>query len=259
MQKRELHMKKKKQFAVLADFYDRLNGADYNMYADYIENVFKVHGNGRESLLLDLACGTGKLTEELALRGYDMIGADISEEMLTVAVSRAYQKNLSILYLKQDMRNFELYGTVDCIICSLDGVSYITETNDVKKCFKLIYNYLNPGALFIFDINSAYRFKEIFAKRDFFLADDGVYLGWKNEFDPKKGFCDFILTVFTENPDGSYEKKEEVQREKMWEKDELCILLQDCGLEVVNVYGDLNMRKVIPTDEKWYFVCRRMI
>ncbi len=249
-------MKKNKQFTVLAEYYDRFNGADYVGYADYVEKVFKTHGSGRESLLLDLACGTGRLTETLAERGYDMIGADVSEEMLSLAMSRAYEKKLGILYLKQDMRKFELYGTVDAVICSLDGISYLTERQDAKKCFKLIYNYLNPGALFLFDINSVYRFKEVFTKRDFFLEEDGVYLGWKSELDEKNNTCDFNLTFFIENGNGGYVKEEELQRERVWDKKELCDCLNECGLEIVAVYGGFDMHKAEEKDEKWYFVCR---
>lgn len=249
-------MKKNKQFTVLAEYYDLFNGADYSGYADYVERVFKAHGSGNEELLLDLACGTGRLTEELSERGYDMIGADVSEEMLSLAMSRAYEKEQGILYLKQDMRSFELYGTVDAVICSLDGISYLTEISDVKKCFKLIYNYLNPGALFLFDINSVYRFKEILSKRDFFLEEDGVYLGWKSELDEKSGVCEFDLTFFIEDGSGGYVREEELQRERVWEKDGLCELLNECGLETLAVYGGFDMHDAVETDEKWYFVCR---
>jgi 2-polyprenyl-3-methyl-5-hydroxy-6-metoxy-1,4-benzoquinol methylase len=247
---------KKSQFTALAEYYDRLNGADYKEYANYIEKVFKKHGSGKENLILDLACGTGALTEALCQRGYDMIGADISDEMLSLALSSAFSKSLNILYLKQDMTAFELYGTVDAIICALDGISYLEKREDVLKCFKLIRNYLNPGALFLFDVNSAYRFKEIFAKQDFFVSDGGVYLGWKNNFSAKTGKCDFLLTLFVENKDGSYTKKEEIQTEKMWEMSELSEIISESGLELLTVYGGPDMKDVKDDSEKWYFVCR---
>jgi len=249
-------MKRNKQFTVLAEYYDRLNGADYKTYADLVERVLKKYGSGKESLLFDLACGTGRLTEALAEKGYDMIGADISEEMLMLAMSRAYEKEQSILYLKQDMRSFELYGTVDAVICSLDGISYLTDTEDLRKCFSLVRNYLDPGALFIFDINSVYRFKEVFLKRDFFLEDDGVYLGWRSELNEKNPVCDFLLTFFIQNEDGSFTKKEELQSERVWEKNDLSELLRECGLQVIDVLGGFDMHPATDTDEKWYFICR---
>lgn len=249
-------MKKTKQFAVLAEYYDRFNGADYGAYADYTERVLKTYGSGSESLILDLACGTGRLTEALAERGYDMIGADISEEMLSVAASSAREKGLDILYLNQDMRSFELYGTVSAAVCTLDGISYLTDKRDAEKCFKLISNYLDPGALFLFDINSVYRFKEVLSKRDFFLSEDGVYLGWRSELDEKRGICELLLTFFIENASGGYTKKEETQSERVWELDELSDTLKKCGLTVIDVFGGLDMHKANDTDEKWYFVCR---
>lgn len=248
--------KSQEQFAVLSSYYDLFNGADYAGYADYIEKVFKTYGSGQESLILDLACGTGRLTEELSDRGYDMIGADISEEMLSLAMSRSYERERQILYLNQDMREFELYGTVDAIICSLDGISYLTEKADAEKCFKLIRNYLNPGALFLFDINSVYRFKEILSKRDYFLDEDGVYLGWKSSLDDKKSICELSLTFFVETENGDYIKKEETQVERVWEKAEITETLERCGLEVIDVFGGFDMQKATETDEKWYFVCR---
>ena len=256
-----MHMNRKRrhrqeQFTVLADYYDRFNGADYAAYADYIEKIFKTYGSGRESLILDLACGTGRLTEELSDRGYDMIGADVSEEMLSIALSRSYEKERRILYLNQDMRSFELYGTVDAVICSLDGISYLTERSDAEKCLKLIRNYLNPGALFLFDINSVYRFKEVLCGRDFFLEEDGAYLGWRSSIDEKQQVCDLSLTFFTENEDGTFTKKEETQSERIWDKDELCKCITDCGLEVCDIFGGFDMHKATKSDEKWFFVCR---
>ncbi len=244
------------QFTVLAEYYDRLNGADYGEYAKFIVQVFEKYGSGNESLLLDLGCGTGSLTLELAEMGYDMIGADISPDMLTVALDRAYDAEKSILYLNQDMRDFELYGTVQGIICSLDGINYLQTADDVKKCFKLVRNYLEPGSLFIFDVNSEYRFKEIFAKQDFFLEDEGVYMGWKNAFDEKNGACEMDLTLFVKNEDGTYDKYEETQTEKLWTDAELDAMLTECGLEILDVFSGFDMRRAEKNDEKRFYVVR---
>ncbi len=247
-------MSNEPQFTALSAYYDRLNGADYKKYASFIEKVFRKHGSGKESLLLDLACGTGKLTCELASRGFDMIGADISLEMLNVARDRAYDAELGVLWLCQDMREFELYGTVDAIICSLDGVSYLPEREDVLSCFKLVRNYLNPGALFIFDINSVYRLREILDGREYFIDDGDVCLGWHSEVNGD--FCDFYLTLFNQGDDGRYSKRTELQSERILEKEELIQIISDSGLELVSVYSDFNMSDSDGKEEKWYFVCR---
>ena len=194
------------QFTALAEYYDKLNGADYKLYADYIEKCINKFGREDTSLVLDLGCGTGSLTLELANRGYDMIGADISAEMLNIAMDRAHDAEKSILYLMQDMRCFELYGTVGAIICSLDGISYLESEDDIIKTFKLVKNYLDPGGIFIFDINTPWKFRHVFADRDFFLEDEKgeVYLGWRNQLCESDGICNFHLTLFIKNEDGTY-------------------------------------------------------
>ncbi len=246
----------KKQFTALSRVYDELNGADYRAYARYIKKIFSVYGTGGERLLLDLACGTGKLTSELARDGFDMIGADISPDMLSEALAGALDEGLDILYLCQDMRCFELYGTVDAVICALDGVNYLTKREDVLDCFKLVRNYLNPGALFLFDVNSEYRFREVLSRRDYFLEGEGIYLGWRSSFHPKSGLCNFYLTIFKEDRDGRYIKSEEIQTEKLWEDGELAEIIAESGMELVDVFSGFDMKKPDKRSEKRYYVCR---
>lgn len=253
-------MKQKKQFTELAEYYDKLNGADFSGYADKLCEVMNGYGIPNSSLVLELGCGTGSLTLELASRGYDMIGADISCEMLNIAMRRAAESGANILYLLQDMRSFELYGTVGAVICANDGMNYLTSEADVLKCMKLVRNYLDPDGLFIFDVNTPWRFREVFAKRDFFF-DDGsgeVYMGWRSQFDDESGECDFWLTLFTRNEDGSYTKREEQQREKLWTMSELTKCIEVSGLELLGVYSSLGgaVASENSGEEKWYFVCR---
>ncbi|MCL2774345.1 MAG: class I SAM-dependent methyltransferase, partial [Oscillospiraceae bacterium] len=167
-----------KQFSVLAQYYDILNyNADYKKVADYIEDVFIIYGKSPE-LVLDLACGTGSLTVELDKRGYDMIGLDSSPEMLSVA----YAQKPNILWINQDMCGFELYGTVDAVVCCFDSLNYILDEEKIDKCFGLVRNYLNPGGLFIFDVNSKYKFENIYANNDIVLENSGVFCSWQNSY-----------------------------------------------------------------------------
>lgn len=249
-------MKRNGQFTALAEYYDRLNGADYKAYAEYVDKVFKRYGSGDNKLVLDLGCGTGSLTLALAELGYDMIGADISPEMLTVAQDRAYDAEKSILFLMQDMRSFELYGTVGGVVCALDGINYLTRREDVIKCFKLVRNYLDPGALFLFDVNSEYRFKEVLAKRDYFLEDEGVCLGWRSEFDEAKGICEFFLSLFILDDDGRYVRRDETQTEKLWTDAELDGIIEESGLIKVAVYSGFDMKEAEEGDEKRFYVVK---
>ena len=249
------------QFTALAEYYDRLNSADYKGYADYIMRMIKEHGTPDFPLTLELGCGTGSLTFELDDRGLDMIGADISTEMLNVAMDRAYDMEKNILFLFQDMRSFELYGTVGTIVCALDGLNYLETEADVLKTMKLVQNYLEFGGIFIFDVNTPWKFRNIFAKRDFFTEDgEGeVYMGWRSEWLEDEAACNFLLTLFIKNEDGSYEKREEEQTEHMWTAEQIKRCIDESGLELVAVHKDLQgtPAEMVDGEEKWYFVCKK--
>ena len=197
------------------------------------------------------------MTFELASRGYDMIGADMSEDMLTEAMDKAYDRGVEgILFLRQDMRSFELYGTVDACVCSLDSINYLTKISDVKKCLSTVYNYLIPDGVFVFDINTPYRFREIYAKNDFILENEISLLAWQNSFNEKTGICKFYLSIFKEDENGRYERYDEIQTEKCYSRRKIEALLRETGFELLAVYGDMSKKTADDTDEKWYFVAR---
>ena len=186
-----------KQYSELASVYDALNAEiDYAAWADFIEACFDKYMKKRPSIVLDLACGTGQMTSELAERGYDMIGADLSEEMLAVASARCADKR--VLWLCQDMKSFELYGTVGAVVCCLDSVNYLTGKHDLAECLSRVHNYLDPDGLFIFDVNTPYKFKNIYADNSYILETEagGVYCGWENYFNENTGVCDFYISIF---------------------------------------------------------------
>ncbi len=247
-----------KQYSFLASVYDLLNDEyDYNKYAELLDGEIRANERVRSSLVLDLACGTGKITFALRERGYDMTGIDLSEEMLSQAKDICYDKGINdILWLCQDMRDFELYGTVDACVCCLDSVNYLTRLSDVKKCFLLVHNYLIPDGVFIFDVNTPYRFENVYGNNDYILENDGSLLAWHNEYNEKSRMCRFYLSIFLENENGLYERYDEIQREKCYSLKQIKSLLSECGFELLKVYGDLDKNNATATDEKWYFVAR---
>lgn len=189
-----------------AYIYDNLIDQDYEKWADYIEEIFAKYKKSPK-LVLDLGCGTGNITNILAKRGYDMIGVDISLDMLNVARDKAADEGLDVLYLCQDIREFELYGTVDAIICTLDVINYITDPEDLSKVFALVKNYLNPDGIFIFDINTEYKLKNILGNNTFVNDENGIFYTWENEY--SENISNQFLTFFAETDDGLYQRFEE--------------------------------------------------
>lgn len=236
------------QFGILAGYYDILNyNADYKKVADYIEEVFGIYQK-KANLVLDLACGTGNLTLELGNRGYDMTGLDLSAEMLSAAnakMLKAKKKKESannILWINQDMCNFELYGTVDAAVCCFDSLNYILDGEGVKKCFGLVNNYLNPGGLFIFDVNSEYKFESVYADNNFILEKKNVFCSWQNHYDKKNKTCDFYITLFVRQTDGSYKRYGEAQREKYYGETFLKDVLAETGFGDLKIFYDFCVK-----------------
>ena len=249
-------------YHAISAFYDRVNAdIDYGAWADYIEEHFRRHLPQKPELLLDLACGTGSMTLTLAERGYDMIGADGSTDMLNLAMERARTADHpEILWLLQDMREFELYGTVGAVTCCLDSINYLTEDGDLEECFATVHNYLDPDGLFFFDVNTPYKFENIYGDNSYIFdeeTEDGlIYCGWQNYYDPDTRLCDFDLTVFTENEDGSYRREDESHTERCYTLDELTAALTATGFELIAVHGDIDSAAPTEESERWYLIAR---
>lgn len=251
-------------YDAIAHVYDKLNAdIDYRAWADFVEKCFDKFLPQRPSLLLDLACGTGSMTVELASRGYDMIGVDMSEDMLSEAYLRS--EGRGILYLCQDMRSFELYGTVGAVTCCLDSINYLLDEADIKKTFRGVHNYLDPDGLFIFDMNTPYKFENIYSDNAYILEDEidpgdgeppfSVYCGWQNHYDAESGICDFYLSLFEER-DGAYLRSDEHQRERAYSLDVVKRLLGESGFELLGCFGDFDMSAPKESCERWYLVAR---
>ena len=244
----------------LARVYDRLNAdLDYEKWADFIEASFKKYLKTPPELVLDLACGTGTMTRALASRGYDMIGVDGSADMLSEAYSLGNGEG-KILYLCQDMREFELYGTVGAVVCCLDSINYLLTEADLAATLAGVHNYLDPDGLFLFDVNSSYKFSEIYGNNAYILEDEtpdgAVFCGWQNEFDPASGICDFWLSIFEEDEDGRYCRSDEHQRERCYSIETLRSLLEQAGFEWIGVFGDFTFSDPTETTERWYIAAR---
>ena len=246
-------------YTSLAPVYDRLNSdIDYAGWADYIETQFKRYSSKEISSVLDLACGTGSMTVELARRGYDMTGIDLSEEMLAVANAKCDKERFrhSVLLVRQDMAEFELYGTVDAIVCCLDSLNYLTDTSLLRRTFMHVHNYLEPDGLFIFDMNAPAKFEQVYADNSYILEDDGILCAWQNSYNKKTKLCDFYLSIFSQDSDGRWRRFDEEQRERCYSLRTVKNLLFECGLELCSLSSDFDSSSVDSETERWYFTAR---
>jgi len=211
-----------------ARIYDKLQpDSEYEKFANYMEEIF-ARFEKSPKLILDLACGTGRLTAILAARGYDMIGVDISDDALNLAAERAKSTSLEILFLHQDMTDFELFGTIDAIVCCFDSVNYVTDLRSLRRMFKLCENYLNPGGLLIFDINTPRKFEKTLANNTFVFDSssenesfEDIFCIWENNY--SRGRNEFHLTFFEKSDEigGNYARFEETHVQRCYEFDEI--------------------------------------
>ena len=233
-----------------ARVYDALMAdAPYDSWAAYIDDVIgagsdTTRTNSRKNfIVLDLACGTGNIALRLAKMGYDLIGVDASEDMLAEASRKAYDENLKILFLEQDMRELNLFGTIDAVVCVMDGMSYLLTEYDLLKAFKRVKLFLNPGGIFIFDMNTEYKFKEMLGENSFTAEADGASYEWDNHYDAAKGINEYRVT-FTQTCGESFV---EVHHQRAYPVNHICKLLKKAGFNNVEVrdgYSDAT-----PSDE----------
>ncbi len=236
-----------------AYIYDKLiNDVDYKEWADYYFKIFQRYGLNPK-LGLDLGCGTGNLTVEFSKRGIEMTGVDLSEDMLMVA--REKSDGLDILYLNQDMTEFELYGTVDFIVSSLDCINYITDKRDLLKVMKLANNYLEPDGLFIFDINTRHKLETVIGDNTFILEDDDCFCSWQNEYDKKRKLSDFYLTFFAKDGE-KYTRFDEHHTERAYDIEEIKALIESSGMRLLKVYHNLSFENPRKNSERVFFVAQ---
>lgn len=236
-------------YEALACIYDRINGNAYKPYAEMLDNIFK-SADIEIKEVLDLGCGTGGITAMLADMGYDMIGLDVSPEMLNLAREANYGKNT--LLLCQDMCEFELYGTVQAIYSSFDCLNYITKNKDLKQVFVLARNYLESGGLFVFDVNTEHRYKNVYDQKSYVYEFEDSFTVWRSEYDDKTRECTFEIDMFTEEDDGSYTRYCETQTQRLHKKDEILKLAE--GFSLVSVSGGLGFDGCEEQDKEYYIL-----
>lgn len=245
-------------YRYLAHHYDLLNSdVDYEGWSRFIDRIFAENGVPKGSLILDAGCGTGQMTVLLAKLGYDMIGVDLSSEMLSVAKARSEENGVEPLFLCQDMSDIELYGTVGGAISCLDSVNYLISTEKLDAFFALMHNYIDKGGIFVFDVNTKEKFEKVYGDNSYILEEDGVLCAWQNQYSKSTGLCRFYLSIFEENEDGRYTRFDEVQKEKYFPSSTIRRLLSKNGFDIIRVVSDFDMTEAKKDDLRHYYICRR--
>ncbi len=217
-------------FAQVYDLF--MDDVPYVTWKEHIVKQLRQAGI-HDGLICELGCGTGKMTRLLAESGYDMIGIDASDEMLSIARESGGR---DILYLNQDIRSFELYGTVRAVVSVCDTMNYLLEKEDLLKVFRLVNNYLDPGGLFLFDLNTEYKFRELMGERVFFDDRPQGSLVWDNYYDKAQKINEYRLTLFIRQRQGLYQKYEEVHYERAYSLKDVIGLLEQSGMRFVQAY-----------------------
>lgn len=236
-----------------ARFYDSLmEDAHYAERADYLLKICACFSHPIGGCL-DLACGTGSLTGELYSRGVDVMGADISVDMLAVAAGRFPE----IPFVCQPMQALELPGQVDTVVCALDSINHLTEDEDVQETFCRVSKFLNPGGLFVFDVNTLYKHREILGDNAYTIENETVFCAWQNVLCEDNATVEILLDFFEEQEDGSYRRYSEQFCEKAYSDEQLRQMLENAGLETLAVYGDLTMEEPADDEQRAVYVARK--
>ena len=237
-------------------FYDFLtDNVEYEKRADYFCRLLSMCGI-RDGILLDLACGTGSISVEMAKRGFEVIGVDSSIGMLNAARQKSYESGEQILLLNQSMDDIDLYGTVDCAVCVLDSINHLSDAEQVKRTFEKVSLFMNPGGAFAFDVNTLYKHKNILADNAFVYDLDEFYCVWQNNFNEEDGSVDISLDFFEEE-DGVYYRSCESFTEKAYDLTDIEKWLEESGFEVIEIFDDMTMEKVHPETERAVFLAKK--
>jgi len=258
-------------YASLAEVYDQIQNTDHAAWADYISLLDRQHsrragkGDGRDGrpILLDLGCGTGGFCLEMAGRGYDPIGIDASPAMLSRARDGLQEQSGSAagspacLYLQQDISRFELYGTVDLIVCLMDTLNHLVRKDQVRRLFRLCGHYLNPGGIMVFDLISWRHLSQTLGNNLFYYDQPDFTLFWQNHFDRAgKNSCAELI-LFQAGPDRSYRRTDECIRERYYDRSDVAALIRQTPLDLVMQLGDRRQDRPRPTDERTFYVLRK--
>lgn len=247
-------------YSAFARYYDTLTAnIDYKKRAEYFHSIIRRFAKTTGGIVLDLACGTGSISEEMARLGYDVIGVDNSCEMLGIAMDKKFDSGLNIQYLCQDMRRLDMFGTVDVTICALDSINHLAGLDDVREVFRNVALFSEPEGLFIFDVNTLYKHRNILANNTFTYETDDVFCIWENTLVPEIDEVKMSLEFFERLDSGLYERSSDSFSEKAYSEEDIERLLTETGFEVVGKFGDDTMSPPAPDTQRIVYTARCIV
>ena len=244
-------------YSSFAQVYDLfMDNVPYEEWCTYIVGLLKEYGI-EDGVVLDLGCGTGKLTRLLKTSGYDMIGVDYSEEMLEIAREAEMEQEEPIFYLHQDMRELELFGSVGAVVSICDSMNYILQEEELLRVFRRVNEYLESGGIFLFDLNTLYKYRELLGENTISEVREESSFIWDNYFEEETGINEYDLTLFIREQDDLYRRYEETHYQRAYEVETVVKLVKDAGMELLACYDAFTREPVKEDSERIYIVARR--
>lgn len=245
-------------YEAFASFYDLFTqNVNYKIRADYFNSLVKKYApNLNGNILLDLGCGTGRLSEEFYGLGYDVIGVDNSYEMLAVANENKLNSGSDILYLQQDITSLDMYGTYDIAISALDTVNHLENTRQLEQTFSSVSLFLHPDGIFIFDCNTLYKHQKILANNTFVYEDEKAFLVWQNELQNDKT-VELTLDIFAKTEEGFYVREQEQFCERVFTEDEISAACDKANLEVIDIFAEDSFNQPKNETERLIYIVKK--
>ena len=244
------------QYTSLSLFYDEfMQDVDYGEWCDFYEECFRRFSTLPVEKIADMGCGTGNITIPMAQRGYRLTGLDLSEEMLALAQHKAQEAGVDVRLLGADMRSFNLGFSADAAICSFDCVNYLLKATDVEAAFFRAHENIEKGGLFIFDVATPYKYRNVLSGNSFVFENENVFMTWENYFNEKSGICDFYLTFFVREGE-LYRREEEQQRQRSYSLKTIRKALKSAGFTVLCECADVDFSPLSEESERCFFICK---